>query len=109
MKKGKPAFVTSLAVILLNGPAPAILVTVFSTAAWNEVWKGYKDLKEREIKKSRQKNASEVRVLTLITGCTGSFSKPSLFSHGKEVQTRPPISGVAAVCPENSCGKLFWN
>lgn len=109
MKKGKPAFATSLAVILLNGPAPAILVMFFSTAAWKEVRKCYEDLKEREINKSRQKNASEVRALTLIMGCAGSFSKPSLFSHGKEVQTHPLISGVAAVCPEKSCDKLFWN
>lgn len=82
---------------------------VFSTAAWNEIWKGYKDLKEREGKKSRQKNTSEVGALTLNTGCAGIFSKPSLFSHGKEAQTPSPVPAVAAECPEKICGKLFWN
>lgn len=82
---------------------------VFSTAAWNEIWKGYKDLKEREEKKSRRKNTSEVGALTLNTGCAGIFSKPSLFSHGKEAQTLSPVPAVAAECPEKICGKLFWN
>lgn len=80
-------FATSLAVMPLNSPARIILVTVFSTTAWNEIWKGYKDLKESEVKRSTQKNASEVGALTLITGCAGGFIKPSTFSQRKEAQT----------------------
>jgi len=50
-----------------------------------------------------------VGALALITGCAGSFSKPSPFSHGKEAQAPCPVSGAAAECPEKICGKLFRN
>lgn len=63
--------------------------------------------KVSEEKKSRQKNASEVGELTLITGYAGSFIKPSTFSHRKEAQTLSPVSGAAAECPEKIRDKLF--